>query len=435
MQVSVEQTGNLERKVTVQVPAERVEDEVTNRLRNLARRVRMDGFRPGKVPFKVVQKRYDGQVRGEVLSDLVQQTLSEALRQENLRPAGGPRIEPKKMEPGQALEYSAIFEVYPQIELASLDSAAVEKPAAEVTDADVDKMLEKLRTQRATWNEVEREAREGDQITVNFEGSIDGQVFAGGKGDQVPIVLGSGTMIEGFESQLEGAKAGEHRTVDVRFPDDYRAKEVAGKDAKFEVDVVKVAEPVLPEMDDDFAQAFGVKEGGVEALRSEVRGNMERELEQKVRAHIKEQVLERLLEANEIEVPKALVDEEITRLISQATGKSPEELRGMNLPREAFEERARKRVALGLLIGEVINKNELQLDADRVSETLNRVAASYEDPEEVIQAYRKNPSLRNDLEAHVMEEQVVDLLVGQMQVKEKRMAFDDLMNEGEGAGK
>lgn len=434
MQVSVEQTGSLERKVTVQVPAERVEDEVTNRLRNLARRVRMDGFRPGKVPFKVVKKRYDGQVRGEVLSDLVQQTLSEALRQENLQPAGGPRIEPKSMEPGKGLEYDAVFEIYPQIELASLSGAEVEKPVAEVSDADVDKMIDKLRTQRATWSQVDREAREADQITVNFEGSIDGEVFPGGKGEQVPIVLGSGSMIEGFEAQLEGAKAGEHRTVEVRFPDDYRAQEVAGKDAKFEVDVVEVAEPVLPEVDEDFARAFGVNEGGAEGLRKEVRGNMERELEQKIRAKVKEQVLDRLLEANEIEVPKALVDEEITRMMSQATGKSPEELKGLNLPRDMFEDRARKRVALGLLIGEVIKSNEIQLDADRVSSTLSRVASSYEDPEEVMQAYRKNPSLRNDLEAHVMEEQVVDLLLGQMNVKEKRQAFDDLMNEGEGAG-
>lgn len=434
MQVSVEQTGSLERKVTVQVPAERVEDEVTNRLRNLARRVRMDGFRPGKVPFKVVKKRYDGQVRGEVLSELVQQTLAEALRQENLQPAGGPRIEPKRMEPGQALEYSAVFEVYPKIELASLENAEIEKPTAEVADADVDKMLDKLRTQRATWNEVDREAREGDQVIVNFEGSIDGEVFSGGKGEQVPIVLGSGSMIEGFEAQLEGAKSGDHRTVEVRFPDDYRAQEVAGKDAKFEVDLIKVSEPVLPELDDDFARAFGVAEGGADALRTEVRGNMERELEQKLRARTKEQVLERLREANDIEVPKALVDEEITRLMAQATGKRPEELKGLNLPREVFEDRARQRVALGLLIGEVIKANELQLDAERVRETLERVASSYEDPEEVKQAYRKNPSLRNDLEAHVMEDQVVELLLGQMKVKEKQMAFDEVMNEGGATG-
>lgn len=435
MQVSVEQTGNLERKVTVQVPAERVEDEVTNRLRTLARRVRMDGFRPGKVPFKVVKKRYDGQVRGEVLSDLVQQTLSEALRQENLQPAGGPRIEPKSMEPGKGLEYSAVFEVYPQIELASLENCEVEKPTAEITEADVDKMLDKLRTQRATWNAVDRGAREGDQIMVNFEGSIDGEVFTGGKGEQVPIVLGSGTMIEGFEAQLEGAKSGDHRTVEVRFPDDYRAQEVAGKEAKFEVDVSQVSEPVLPEIDEDFARAFGVAEGGAEALRKEVRANLERELEQTIRTRTKEQVLDRLLEVNEVDVPKALVDEEITRLMAQATGKRPEELKGLNLPREVFEERARKRVALGLLIGEVIKTNEIQLDPERVSATLGRVATSYEDPEEVMQAYRKNPSLRNDLEAHVMEDQVVELLLGQMKVKEKPMAFDDLMDKGDRAAK
>lgn len=430
MEVSVEQTGNLERKVTVQVPAERIENEVTNRLRDLARRVRMDGFRPGKVPFKVVQRRYDGQVRGEVVSDVMQQSLMEALQQQNLHPAGGPQIEPKVLEPGKALEFTATFEVYPEIELKPLDDVEVEKPVVEVTEEDVDRMLEKLRTQRVTWKAVEREAREGDQVLANFEGTIDGEAFAGGKGEQVPVVLGSGSMIEGFEEQLTGAKAGEHRTIEVKFPDDYRAKEVAGKQAKFEVDVTQVSEPELPELNDDFAKAFGITEGGIEALRKDVRANMERELEQKIQSIVKDRVLEKLLETNPVETPKALVDEEINRLAAQMTGKRPEELRGLNIPREIFEDQARRRVALGLLIGEVIRTNEITVDPERVRSTLERVASSYEDPQEVIETYRKNPSLRNELESHVLEAQVVDLLLGQMKVQEKPASFDDIMGDG-----
>jgi len=433
MEVSVEQTGNLERRVTVQVPADRIETEVTNRLRDLARRVRMDGFRPGKVPFKVVQRRYDGQVRGEVVSDVMQQSLVEALEQQNLRPAGGPQIEPKALERGKALEFTATFEVYPEIKLNPLADVAVEKPVAEVTDADVDRMLEKLRTQRVTWKAVEREAREGDQIIANFEGSIDGEAFAGGKGEQVPVVLGSGSMIEGFEEQLMGAKAGEHRTLDVHFPDDYRAKEVAGKEAKFEVDVTQISEPELPALDDDFAKAFGVSEGGVEALRAEVRGNMERELEQKVQSVLKERVLEKLLDANPVDTPKALVDEEITRLAAQMTGKRPEEIKGLNLPREVFEEQAHRRVALGLLIGEVIRTNEIKIDPERVRSTLERVASSYEDPQEVVDKYRKTPSLRNELEGHVLESQVVESLLQQMKVEETPTSFEEIMGEGEQA--
>lgn len=430
MDVSVEQTGSLERKVTVQVPADRVENEVNNRLRDLARRVRMDGFRPGKVPFKVVQRRYDGQVRGEVVSDVMQQSLMEALQQQDLHPAGGPRIEPKEVEPGKALEFTATFEVYPEIELKPLAGVEVEKPSVEITDEDVERMLERLRTQRVTWQAVEREAREGDQVVVNFQGTIAGEAFPGGTGEQVPMVLGSGSMIEGFEDQLTGAKAGEHRTVQVRFPDDYRAKDVAGKEATFEVEVTQVSEPELPALDDEFAKAFGVHEGGVDALRREVRGNMERELEQKLQSVVKDRVLEKLLEVNPVETPKSLVDEEITRLAAQMTGKRPEELKGLNLPREVFEDQAHRRVALGLLIGEVIRANELKVDPERVRSTLERVASSYEDPQEVVETYRKNPSLRNELEAHVLEAQVVDVLLGQMKVVEKPTAFDEIMGEG-----
>ena len=432
MQVSVETTGGLERKITVQVPAERVEGEITSRLRDLARRVRMDGFRPGKVPFKVVQRQYDGQVRSEVVGDVMQQTLQEALIQEKLNPAGGPTIEPKNLTPGEALEYSATFEVYPEIELASFDSAAIERPVAEVTDADVDAMLEKLRVQRVTWDTVERAAKEEDQVTISFEGTIDGEPFNGGKADNVPVVLGAGRFIEGFETQLVGAKAGDQRTVEVDFPQDYAGKDVAGKHAVFAVNVIAVSEPKLPEIDDEFARSFGITDGGIEALRRDVRANMQRELDDAIRSRVKQQVMDALLDLNKIDLPKALVEEEIDRLLKQTSEQQPEAMRNLNLPRELFQEQANRRVSLGLLIGEVIRKNEIKLDAERVRTTLENFAETYEDPQEVISAYRKNRSLMREIEGHVIEEQVVDLLLGQARVTDKAMSFDELVNAEKG---
>jgi len=432
MQVSVETTDGLERKITVQVPAERVEGEITSRLRDLARRVRMDGFRPGKVPFKVVQRQYDGQVRSEVVGDVMQQTLQEALIQEKLNPAGGPKIEPKNLTPGEALEYSATFEVYPEIELAAFGSAAIERPAAEVTDADVDAMLEKLRVQRVTWDTVERAAKEEDQVTISFEGTIDGEPFNGGKADNVPVVLGAGRFIEGFETQLAGAKAGDQRTVEVDFPEDYAGKDVAGKHAVFAVNVITVSEPILPEIDDEFARSFGITDGGIEALRRDVRANMQRELDDAIRSRVKQQVMDALLDLNKIELPKALVEEEIDRLLKQTSEQQPEAMRNLNLPRELFQEQANRRVSLGLLIGEVIRKNEIKLDAERVRTTLENFAETYEDPQEVITTYRKNRSLMREIEGHVIEEQVVDLLLGQAQVTDKAMSFDELVNAEKG---
>ncbi|NIP71904.1 MAG: trigger factor [Gammaproteobacteria bacterium] len=428
MHVSVEQTGSLERRITVQVPAERVEDEVASRLRRLAGRVKMDGFRPGKVPFKMVQRKYDQQVRSEVVSELMRETLQQAIRQEDLHPAGGPRLEPKTLEPGKALEYSATFEVYPKIELAPLSSITIERPVVEITDQDVDHMLDRLRAQRTTWQAVQREAREGDQVLIDFEGTADGQPFSGNKGEQVPVVLGSGSMVEGFEEQLAGAAPGEHRTIEVHFPQDYRGEEVAGRTAVFEVDVASVSEPKVPEIDEDFARGFGVPSGDVAELRAEVRNNMARELEQTVRSRLKQQAMDALLEANAIEVPKALVEEEIDRAIQQALKRRPESMRKLNLPREVFEESARRRVALGLLMGEVIRAGGIELDAARVGSTLESVASTYENPEQIKEMYTKTPSLRRELEGHVLEEQVVDYLLEQAVVQDKPMVFDELMN-------
>ena len=316
MEVSVETTAGLERKLTVQVPAERMENEVASRLKSLAGRVKIDGFRPGKVPFSVVKKRYDGQIRQEVVGEILQSTFQEAITQENLRPAGGPQIDTMDLVPGQGLEYSATFEIYPEIQLSDLGKISLEKPSASVEEKDVDQMFERLRNQRANWEPVERAAKEKDQVVIDFEGSIDGTAFDGGKGSKIELILGSKTMIEGFEDQLLGAGTGEHRTLNVKFPDEYNSSNLAGKDAVFEVDVISVSEPALPEVDDEFAKSFGV-DGGLQTFRDEVLKTMGKELEQAIRAKVKTAAMDALLEANKPDVPKALVEDEILQWIDE----------------------------------------------------------------------------------------------------------------------
>lgn len=426
MQVSVETTGTLGRKITVQVPAQQIEEAVNARLLDLSRNVRLDGFRPGKVPMNVVKKKFDSRVRQEVVGEVMQSSLYEALVQENLKPAAGPMIENMTMEPGQALEYVATFEIYPEVELASLEGQTVERPSASIEDADVDRMLEKLQKQRTTWNTVERPAQDGDQVVISFTGTIDGETFAGNTAQDMPLVLGSGNMIPGFEDQLLGIKAGEQRTIEVNFPDDYHGKDVAGKTAKFDVQVSKVNEPVLPEINDEFARSFGMEEG-LDAFRSEVRANMERELKDRIRNMTKTAVLDVLLQVNNIEVPGALVEEEIDNQLRQAYGNRPEALQNANLPRQLFEEQARRRVSLGLLVGEVIKTNGIELDKQAMRNRLEEIANTYDSPNEVIKAYSENKSLMQSLEGLVMEDQVVEVLLGQLNVQDKIMSFEELM--------
>ncbi len=428
MQVSVESTGTLGRKITVQVPSEQIDDAVDKKLKDLSRSVRLDGFRPGKVPLKVVKQKYSGQVRQEVMGEVLQSTLYEAISQEKLKPAEGPKVENVNMEPGQAMEYSATFEVYPEITLTSLEGKAVEKIVSSAEDADVDKMFEKLQTQRVEWENVERAAEEADQVIINFVGRIDDVAFEGGKAENVPLVLGSNSMIPGFEDQLIGVKQGEQKTIEVTFPEDYQSKEVAGKKAQFEIDVLKVNKPVLPELNDEFAKSFGIADG-LEAFRQEVRNNMERELSTRLKNQMKNNVMDALLEANEVEVPQALIDDEIQNLIKQAMGDRPDALKDVNLPKELFQEQATKRVALGLLVGEVIQQNNLQADKGNVMSKLEEISSTYEQPSEVIKAYSQNPKLMQSLEGLVLEDLVVELLSKQLEIKEKTMAFDDIMNE------
>lgn len=432
MQVSVESTGALERRLTVQVPADRIEKQIEERLQSLSRRAKIKGFRPGKVPYKVVRQHYGDDVRQEVLSEVMRSSFSEAVTEQQLNPAGMPRIEPQSAEPGQDLRYTATIEVYPEIKLTGLDGIEVERPQVEITDADLDAMLERMRKQHATWEEVQRPAAQGDRVNVDFEGTIGGEPFPGNKGENTAVELGSGNMLPEFEKALEGAEPGQELSFDVTFPDDYHGEDVAGKTARFQVTVRSVSEPRLPELDEEFAKTFGVTEGGVEKLRERLRESMQREAEQTARNRVKQQVLDGLAEANPVEVPTALVDEEIERLRKDTAARMgvPEE-RTADLPRELFAEQAEKRVRLGLLIGELIREQEIEADRDRLKETVDGMVAGYENPEEMAHAYMQNPQVLRSLEAMVLEEQVVDHLLGRAKVSDKPVSFDELVNQAE----
>jgi len=429
MEVSVESTGSLERKMTVQVPPERIEQEVERRLEAMRPRVKMPGFRPGKVPYRLVKQRYGADVRQEVLGEVLRNSLDEALTQEALQPAGQPHIEPRSGEPGQGLEYVATFEVYPRVELGNLAQIVIRRPQAEVTEADVDQMIETLRRQRTEWEAVERQSQQGDRVTIDFEGSLNGEPFEGNQASDVQVIIGQGRLLEAFESQLAGMAPGEERTIDVSFPEQYQAEQLAGRTAQFWVYVKAVEAPRLPDVDADLARAFGIDSGDVQALRREVRQNMERELEQAVKSQVKSQVMDGLYQQQAVALPTALVQEEIGRLRQQAkesTGVQDDN----RLPDELFDEEARKRVALGLIVGEVVRQHDIQLDKERVQRTLEATAATYEDPQEVIDYYRSNREAMSSIEAMVLEDQVVDWVLEQAQVSDEPTTFEAVMNPG-----
>lgn len=430
MQVSLETTSGLERRMKVQVPAERVEREVEDRLKSLSKRAKIDGFRPGKVPFNVVKQRFGDQVRSEVVTDLLQSSFNEALAQKKLNPAGGPRIDSLSSEPGKGLEFTAMFEVYPEVKLKGLDGIKVERPVVEITGEDIDAMVNNLRHQRAGWEGVSRAAGQGDRVLIDFEGSVDGVPFPGGKGERVPVVLGEKRMLPDFETGIEGMKAGESREFDVRFPDDYHAKEIAGKLARFKVNAQSVEGQVLPVLDDTFAKSFGIQEGGVEKLRSEVADNMRRELEDTVRRKLKDQALDALLKANKLELPKALVDDEIERLRHDALVRIGvrDSKKASELPRELFEEQAVKRVSLGLLVGEIINQQKLSVDPKRVDERLEHMASEYSKSAEAVRSFRSNPDILRQVETLVLEEQAVDWLLEKAAVTDTPTTFKAIMN-------
>ncbi len=420
MQVSVETTSGLERRMKVQIPADQIDQQVESKLQQLARSVRLDGFRPGKVPLSVVKKRYGDQVRQETAGELIASSYQEALQRENLRPAGEPSIEQTRNQPGQELEYVATFEIFPEVDPPELIDISIERLTAEVGESDIDNMLEKLRRQRVTWSKVERPAQQGDRIEIDFEGSIGGEPFSGNSAKHAPLELGSNTMIPGFEEQLVGVSPGESKTIEVTFPGDYGSAEVAGKTASFAATVHSVAAPELPEINDDFARAFGVGDGGLDKLREEIRRNMERELKAAIKSKVKQQVFDALLEKAVLDVPTALIDSEIDALIKKDEAAAAGD-------RSRYEDEARRRVSLGLLIAEIIKRNQLQIDPERVRQAIEHLAQSYEKPEEVVQWYYSNQEMLADIQTLVMEETVVEWVAGQTRVTEKSTSFDELM--------
>ncbi len=424
MQVSVEAGEGLERKLTVQIPAETVEMEVSNRLNSLKNTVRIDGFRPGKVPMRVIRQQYSSRVLHDVAGELMQSTFQQAMTQENLQPAGEPVISAKEINLGQEMEYTATFEIYPVVELAPVADISIEKQTAIVEESDVDTMIETLRKQRMNWDVVDRVSEDGDRVTVDFNGTVDGQVFEGGNGNDMPVVLGSNNMIPGFEGNLKGLSVADKTTFTVPFPDDYAAKDLAGKNAEFNITVKKVEAPELPEVNEDFAKTFGVEDGSVEALRKEIRGNMERELDKTLRADTKNRVMDALLISNPVDVPLAIVQKEAETLKQQSEADQP----GAGQSVDNYMGDAKRRVRLGILLAEVAKIAALQIDPSKVQERVAEMARDYEDPDEFTRYYASNPQLLRGVETLVMEDMVVDWIVEQVQVNEKATSFDTLMN-------
>lgn len=424
MQVSVEAGEGLERKLTIQVPAETVEMEVNNRLNSIKNTVKMDGFRPGKVPLKVVKQKYSGTVLQEVAGELMQSSFREALTQENLNPAGDPVIHAEDLVLGQVMEYTATFEVYPEVALSPISDLAIEKIEAAVEAGDVDKMIDILRKQKMDWKEVDRASADGDRVSIDFVGTVDGEKFDGGSANDMPMVLGAGQMIPGFEEKLTGLKASDETTFKVPFPEDYAAKELAGKEAEFAVTVKKVEEPKLPEIDEEFAKAFGVESGDTEQLLSDIKANMERELGRKLRSLLKANVMDALVAANPLDVPAAVVAQEAETLKKQTEIQTP----GSTLTVDAFMDDAKRRVQLGLILAEVAKASSLNIDADMIKARIEEMAQDYDDPDEFVRYYMGNQELLSGVQTLVMEDKVVDWIVDQAAVSAKNSSFDEVMN-------
>ena len=429
MQVSVETTGTLERRMTVAVPEERISGEVKQRLASMRQQVRIDGFRPGKAPLPVVQRKYGRQVREEVIGEVLRTTLYEALEQEKLNPAAMPVIEPESLEQGEGLEYTAVFEVYPEFEPAPCSDLEIEKPVTEISDQDVDDTIQSIREQRIRWKEKKGAAEDGDQLVLDFVGSIDGEPFEGGKAEDFKLVLGAGRMIEGFESGLQGVKAGDQRVVEVTFPEEYHASELAGRKASFDVHVKRVEKSELPELDDEFAAHLGIS-GGVAGLREEVTANMRRELDKTLQSRVKQQVMDALLAANKIDLPKGMVEQEARALAAQTQQRMAQQgvsSGGGSVDPSLFSGQAEQRVALGLIISRIIKQNGLEATAQDVRAAVEETAQPYEHPQEVIDWYYGDKKRLAEMEALVLENKVIDRVLEQATVKEKPLSFSELM--------
>lgn len=430
MQVSIETTSGLQRVMTIGVPAADVEVKVTNELKRLAKTQKVNGFRKGKaLPATVAKRMFGKQARLEAIYEQMQQSFFEAVQKEEVKLAGYPSFEPTVNEEGQDFEFKATFEVYPEIQLADFSAIAVEQKNAEVTDADLDKMLDTLQKQNAQWDESTEAAADGDQVQIDFEGFIDGEAFEGGAASDYNLTLGSNSMIPGFEAGLVGVKAGEEKTVEVTFPEDYHKEELKAKPAQFKVTVKTVKKPQLPELNKEFFESFGVEAEDEASFRVEVRKNMERELNRAKRAVNKQQVIDGLLANNEIEVPSALVNQEIDRLRQQAVQQfgGAQYMDPSRLPAELFKDQAQKRVQVGLLMNAVIEANGIEASAEKVTELIEDAAATYQDPQEVRDFYNNNPQQKAQLEAIALEEQVVEKVLASAQVSQVDATYEDVM--------
>ncbi len=429
MQVSIETLTGLERRMTIEVPAEEVESQVRSRLQEAAKTFNMKGFRKGKVPVKVIKNRFGEGVRQEVVGEVISQSWVEAVTKENVKPAGQPSIEPKNLEEGQNLEFIATFEVYPEIELKDFSAVTIEKKQAEILDTDIDKMIKTLREQRKTYKEVDRKSQEGDQVNVDFVGTLDGEKFDGGEAKGTNLILGSKRMIPGFEEGLVGVSSGDNLTLPLTFPEDYQNKELAGKKVEFAITVNNVSEPTLPELDDEFFASFDVAEGGLEAFRTEVRANMTRELKNANRNNIKNQVIEGLLEIHDVDAPKALVANEINGLRHQAMQQfgGGKNIDPSMLPDDLFAEQAKRRVILSLVMSEIVSKNDLKPDADTVRGLIEEMAESYEKPEDVIKWYYSDKEQLANIEAMALEDAVIDMVIDKAKVTESSVSYEEAL--------
>lgn len=432
MQVAVSTVSNLERRIEVSVPAAQVSSEFENRLKQVARNARLKGFRPGKAPMPVVRQQYGDQVRSELLGDLFRQSYSQAINQQKLKPAGDPRIEQFSADPGADLRFVALVEVMPEISLQPLSGLTLDRYTAEVTEADVDAMLETMRRQRSEFVKVDREAGENDQVTVDFEGKIGGEVFEGGSGQDAKVVIGRGRVLADFEYALRGMKAGDTKNVMVQFPEDYGSPDVAGKLAFFDVSVKEVGEPRLPEIDDEFCAGFGISEGGVTALRDAVKSSMQHELDTAIRTRLRNQVLDKVYEANPIEVPKTMIEEAVQE-IRQDTLRRIGMQNAAQLPsNDSLLEPGKKRAAMRLLVGELMQAANLTLDRARVNERLDEMLGDYPNADDLRRQYVQNADLMRRIEASIMEDQLIDWIVGQAMVLEIPSTFSDITLFGKG---
>jgi len=420
----------LERRIDMTVPMADIEKDVAQRLKQMARTVKMPGFRPGKVPFKMVEQQYGAQARNEAIGEAVEKAFGNAVREQNLRVAGYPRIEPKGGEDASQLVFSAIFEIYPEVKLNSVGDKAIERPQLEICEADVDKTIEVLRKQRTTFSKAERAAEKGDRVTIDFTGKLNGEVFQGGQASDYPVVLGEGRMLPDFENGIAGLKAGESRTFDMTFPADYQATELAGKQVSFEVTVKGVEAPLLPAVDADFARSLGIADGDVAKMRAEIRANLDNEVKKRIKARIKDQAMQALLDANPLDVPRALVDQEAEAMAQNARQDLAN--RGVdikNMPVEAswFTPQAERRVKLGLIIAEAVKENALHAKPEQVRALVDEQAQSYEKPDEVVRWYYSQPQFLAQVEALAIEENVVNWVVANAKSSDMAVSFDELM--------